>query len=138
MRLQSANKTFLFIPILVTIALRSGLAADTAAERVPIQAELLKVLEPGKVSVGDPVLARVDIAWKTADCSLRKGAILKGRVVAESARSKTTKNSEIALLFESGQCDGPDMKSLPLTIAGWLRLIVHRDRHCMETSRVSH
>lgn len=117
MRLRSAHKRLLFIPVLATIALRSAFATDTLPERIPIQAELLKALEPGKISVGDPVLARVDIAWKTEDCSLRKGAILKGRVVAESARSKTTKNSEIALVFESGQCGGRDMKSLPLTIA---------------------
>jgi hypothetical protein len=122
LRLRSANTRFLFIPVLATIALQAGFAADTVSERVPIQAELLKAVEPGKVSVGDPVLARVDIAWKTVDCSLRKGAILKGRVVAESARSKANKNSEIALLFESGQCGGREMKSLPLTIAAVVAL----------------
>jgi hypothetical protein len=116
-RLRLVNKRLQFIPLFATILLRSAFASDIPPERVPIQAELLKALEPSKVSVGDPVLARVDIAWKTADCTLRKGAILKGRVVQESTRSKSIKNSEIALLFESGQCSGRDMKSLPLTVA---------------------
>ena len=122
MRLWAANKRFLFISVFAAIGMRYTCAADMPSERVPIQAELLKALESGKVSVGDPVLVRVDIAWKTEDCSLRKGAILKGRVVAESARSKTNKNSEIALLFESAQCGGRDMKPLPLTIAAVVAL----------------
>jgi hypothetical protein len=117
MRLGAANKRLVFIVTFSAIAMRAACAADMPSERVPIQAELLKALESGKISVGDPVLARVDIAWKMGDCSLRKGAILKGRVVAESARSKTAKSSEIALLFDSGQCGGRDMKSLPLTVA---------------------
>jgi hypothetical protein len=117
MKLWKLRRSLLLIPVLVTIGLRVGFAVDTPPVRVPIQVELLKALESGKVSVGDAVLARVNIAWKTADCGLRKGAILKGRVVAESARSKTNKGSEIAILFESGQCDGRDMRPMLLTVA---------------------
>jgi len=92
-------------------------AASVEPNRIPIQAELVRTMEAGRVKIGDTVFAKVDIAWKDSTCSLRKGAILKGRVVSENARSKTSKTSDLALVFESGECGGRDMKPLPLTIA---------------------
>ncbi len=96
---------------------RAGFAASVEPNHIPIQAELVKGIEAGRVKAGETVFAKVDIAWKDSTCNLRKGAILKGRVVSESARSKTSKRSDLALLFESGQCGGRDMKPLALTVA---------------------
>ena len=72
------------------------------------------------MQAGDAVYAKVDLAWNNAVCKLREGAILKGRIVARTVRSKAAKSSDIALLFESGQCSGRDMKPLPLTLAAVL------------------
>src|SRR5258705_6943655 len=94
-----------------------GTRLACADDRVPVQASLVHSLEAGRIKVGDSVLAKVSVRWKSSECDLRQGAILKGRVIAQTARSKTVKNSEIALLFESGECGGSALKLLPLTIA---------------------
>jgi hypothetical protein len=88
-------------------------------DRVPVQAILIKAIEAGRVHVGDPVYATVDLPWDNPTCKLREGAVLKGRIVAQTPRVKGAK-SELAFLFESGQCGGRDMKPLPLTIAAVL------------------
>ena len=82
----------------------------------PIQAELVKRLEAIKVSVGDPVLARVQVAWKSSSCQLRPGDVLLGRIVFRKPYSKSEKTSEVAVVFENGQCGGPAMKPLSLTV----------------------
>jgi hypothetical protein len=107
----------------LSLALLLGVAcfaADPPTDRTPIQAELLKSIEAGRVQVGDPVYARVALAWKNPSCKLREGAILKGRIVTQTPRSKTAKSSDVAFLFDSGQCGGRDMKPLPLTVAAVL------------------
>jgi hypothetical protein len=96
------------------------LAADPPTDRTPVQAELVKALEAGRVQVGDAVYAKVNLAWHNAGCKLREGAILKGRIVTQSPRTKTVRSSAIALRFDSGQCSGRDMKPLPLTVAAVL------------------
>jgi len=95
-------------------------AADPHADRIPIQAELVKSIEAGHLRVGDPVYAKVDLAWNNPSCNLREGAILKGRIVTQTPRSKAVRSSELALLFDSGQCGGRDMKPLALTVAAVL------------------
>jgi hypothetical protein len=110
------GKRFLAIPALIGFGL-CFLVYATEPNRVPIQAELVKAMEAGKLKAGDSVLAKVQIDWKSPACNLRKGAILQGRVVSANVRSKTSKTSDLALLFESGECGGRDMKLLPLTIA---------------------
>ena len=95
-------------------------AANPPTDRTPIQAELVKAIEAGRVQVGDAVYAKVDLAWNNSACKLREGAILKGRIVNQTPRSKAGKPSGIALLFNSGQCGGRDMKALPLTVAALL------------------
>jgi hypothetical protein len=92
-------------------------AANAQQERLPVQADLLKAMEVGRIRVGDSIFAKVENEWKNPACHLRKGAILKGRIVAQNIRSKTQKISDVALLFESGECGGRDMKPLPLTVA---------------------
>jgi hypothetical protein len=103
------------LAMVTLVVLGTGLAS--ADDRVPVQASLVHSLEAGRIKVGDSVLAKVTARWKSSECDLREGAILKGRVVSQTARSKTAKNSEIALLFESGECGGAALKPLPLTVA---------------------
>ncbi len=95
-------------------------AENPPTDRIPIQAVLVKSIEAGRVKVGDPVYAKVDLAWNNSACKLREGAILKGRVVTQTPRSKAVRSSGIALIFDSGQCGGRDMKPLLLTVAALL------------------
>ena len=95
-------------------------AAGPPTDRTPIQAELVKAIEAGRVQVGDPVYAKVNLAWSNSTCKLREGAILKGHIVTQTPRSKAAKSSGIALLFDSGQCGGRAMKPLPLTVSAVL------------------
>jgi|SRR5271165_1736795 len=90
------------------------LSAQTPA---PVWAELVQRLDASKVKVGDPVLAKLALAWKSPACDLRAGAIIQGHVVTQKAHSKTEKTSEIGVSFEGGQCGGRDMKPLFLTVA---------------------
>ena len=107
------------------VLLGTGLAC--ADDRVPVQASLVHSLEAGRIKVGDSVLAKVSVRWKSSECDLREGAILKGRVIAQTAHSKTVRNSEIALLFDSGECGGAALKPLPLTVAAVMAGNPHRD-----------
>jgi hypothetical protein len=100
---------FLACPLLRSAALEPP--------RLPVQAKLLHALQAGRVKVGDPVFAKVQIAWQGTDCSLREGAILRGHVVAQTPRSKISRTSEVAVLFDGAECDGIEMKPLSLTLA---------------------
>jgi len=95
----------------------SFLFAQTA---IPIQAELIQRLEARKVRVGDPILAKIVLPWKSPECDLRVGAIIQGHVVAQKAHSKMEKTSVIGISFESGQCSGLEMKPLYLIVAALL------------------
>jgi hypothetical protein len=120
-----ATLRWLFSPSILSLQLlslwcyASGPSSPSSSDRTPIQAQLVKSIEAGKVRAGDAIYAKVDLAWKNSGCKLREGAILKGRVVTETPRVNGAK-SELAILFESGQCGGPDMKPLPLTVAAVL------------------
>lgn len=90
----------------------------------PVQAELVNRLAAGKVNIGDSVLARVQLGWKSLTCELRPGDILQGRVVARKPYSKINKTSELAFVFDKAPCGSPAMKPLGLTVAA----IVSADR----------
>jgi hypothetical protein len=108
-----------------------------AADRVPIQAALLRTLDAAHVKVGDSVLAKVSTKWQSAECVLREGAILKGRVLAQTMHSKTTKTSEVALLFDSGECGGSALRPLPLTVAAIMAGDPRRDNGMYESQPLS-
>jgi hypothetical protein len=131
------RKRFPGIPSFLCLAVCSVAVSLVAEDRVPIQADLVRPLEAGQVKVGDPVLAKVAAKWKGHQCTLRQGAILQGRVVNQSAHSRTANTSEIALLFESGQCDGRDMKPLSLTVAAVLAVDPRRDPNMYENQSLS-
>jgi hypothetical protein len=83
----------------------------------PVQADLVRAIDASRVKVGDPVFARVALKWQNSECKLARGAVLQGRIVAQTAHSKASSTSELALLFDAAQCDGHAMKRLPLTVA---------------------
>lgn len=108
----------LFLVLLgMNASCRAASANLSSDRRAPIQAELVQVLEAGRIKTGTPIFAKTTSVWKNNRCELRKGAIIEGRVVLQKARSKADKTSEIAIVFESGQCGGKAMKPLPLTLA---------------------
>jgi len=117
--------------------LLSLLCKAPAQDRVPVQAELVRAIDAGRVKIGESVFAKVAVKWQTPQCTLREGAVLKGRIVAQTAHSKTEKNSQIALLFENAQCNGPDLKPLPLTVAAVLASDPYQDRNLYENQPLS-
>src|SRR3984957_11459741 len=120
-RFAAGTASLLLTALCVLLFFRADcLAADPPTDRTPIQAQLVKALEAGRVQVGDAVYRKVDLAWHNAGCRLREGAILKGRIITQTPRTKTARSSTIALRFDSGQCSGRDMKPLPLTVAAVL------------------
>ena len=101
--------------------------AATETPVTPVQAELVKRLEASKASLGDSVLARVQLGWKSASCELRPGDILQGRLVFRKPYSKSDKTAEIAIRFEKAPCGGPKMKPLDLTIVAIVAADLRRD-----------
>lgn len=98
-----------------------------AQSLIPVQAELVQRLDASRVKIGDQILAKLQVPWKSPDCDLRSGAIIQGHVVTQRAHSKTEKTSEIGVVFETGQCGGRDMEPLPLTVAAVLAPSRHAD-----------
>lgn len=131
------SKRILAIAAGLLLALTSCISEATEQQRVPVQADLVRAIEAGRVKVGDTVLAKVAVKWQSPDCTLREGAILKGRIVAQNVHSKTEKTSQIALLFDNGQCGGPDMKSLPMTVAAVLASDPAQDKNQYENQPLS-
>lgn len=101
------------------LLLLAGYAAGKSRAQQPpvtVQAELVEPLDAGHAKVGQSLKARVKVAWSDSTCTLKQNAMVKARIVALQATSKTAKDSGIAVLFDSGECGGHDMKPLPLTI----------------------
>jgi hypothetical protein len=98
---------------------------------------LVQTIEAGRTKVGDPVFAKTTIKWQGQQCDLKPGAILEGRIVAIHGRTKTAKISQIALLFESGQCSGRNLKPFPLTLAALLAADPERDANMYEYQPLS-
>jgi hypothetical protein len=117
--------------------LLSTLGYAAGAQHVALQVELVRAVDAGRVKAGDPVLAKVVVKWPDPQCTLREGAIVKGRIVDQTAHSKTEKTSRLAVLFDSAQCDGPDMKPLPMTVAAVLAVDPNRDKSEYENQPLS-
>lgn len=97
----------------------------------------MKRLDADKFHVGDAVFATVQLGWKDASCELRPGTILQGRVVFEKSYSKTSKTSEVGILFDQGQCGGTAMKPLALTVAAIVAAEYSRDPTLEENQSLS-
>ncbi len=82
-----------------------------------IQAELVGKIDAARANTGDAVYAKVKVKWQDKTVTLQEGAILKGRVVARSARCKTSKSSQLALFFDSVEYTRQDTRPFRLTLA---------------------
>lgn len=56
------------IASLFLVLISSCLSQTPSADRIPVQAELAKAIEAGRVHIGDAVYARTDLAWNNAVC----------------------------------------------------------------------
>jgi hypothetical protein len=117
--------------------LLSSLAHAAGPEHVALQVALVRAVDAGRVKAGDPVLAKVVVKWQNPQCTLREGAIVNGRIVAQTVYSKTEKISHLAVLFDSAQCGGPDMKPLAMTVAAVLAMDPNRDKNQYENQPLS-
>jgi hypothetical protein len=100
----------------------SSCFAPCVAETTPsnpglIQAKLVGTIDATRAEAGDAVYAKVKVKWQDKDVILQEGAILTGRVVARSARSKTSKLSQLALFFDHVSYTRQDTRPFPLTLA---------------------
>jgi hypothetical protein len=94
-----------------------SVAAGAQQAHVPVQAELVGVLDAAHAKIGDPVFAKVRIKWEDSNCPLQERALLKGRVVAQTPISKIEKTSQLSVLFDTAECGKKDMRPLSLTLA---------------------
>jgi hypothetical protein len=132
-RILSGFRLQLWLPFI----LLSSFGHAGGPEHVALQVELVRAVDAGRVKAGDPVLAKVVVKWQDSQCTLREGAIVNGRVVAQTVHSKTEKISQLALLFDSAQCGGPDMKPLAMTVAAVLAMDPNRDKSQYENQPLS-
>lgn len=105
----------LFAALLPLSTFASGQAPPSY--KGPVRAELLKYLSVRQVHAGLPVFVRVHSDWSGIGCTLRSGAIIEGKVLLASPRSKSKKLSEMALTFNNAQCDGMEMAPITFLIA---------------------
>jgi len=131
------SKRILAARVFPFCALFSFVSGAAAQDRIPLQVELVRALEAGRERVGDSLLGKVAAKWQSPQCTLRQGAIVNGRIVAQTVHSKLEKTSQIALLFDSGQCDGLEMKPLPMTVAAVLAADPTRDQGMHENQPLS-
>lgn len=87
------------------------------ASITPVQAELMADMHAHLLKVGATVFARVTVDWRTADCTLRDGAVLEGHVVSVVPHSKTAKGSEVDVAFTKAQCGDTKMGAFELMLA---------------------
>lgn len=97
----------------------SAVFADGApkASVTPVEAQLLADVRAHQLKVGQPVYARVDSLWNSESCTLKRGAILEGNVVAVTAHTKTDANSMLTLAFTKAQCNGLQMDDFKLLLS---------------------
>ncbi|MGB6690442.1 MAG: hypothetical protein WBE76_21620 [Terracidiphilus sp.] len=109
-------------PVLAAVLVLFGASALAESSLVPppitpVQAELIADLSARLLKVGSTVFARVTANWSGADCSLRNGAILEGRVVSVVPHTKTAKISELDIAFNRAQCGQPKLGAFGLMLA---------------------
>lgn len=96
-------------------------AAPAPEKAYPVQAELVASLSTSRLKVGDRVLAKLKQEWTYAGCTVPRGSALIGRVIDVGIRSKTSKITSVALLFDLS-CG--DAAAQPLT---WIALLAPDD-----------
>jgi hypothetical protein len=84
---------------------------------IPIQSELIKSLDVRRIQTGSPVFARVSEDWSWSGCTLRKGAIIEGKVESAQPRGNAKRDSELVISFSKAQCGGDEMSPIDLVLA---------------------
>jgi tetratricopeptide (TPR) repeat protein len=80
-----------------------------------IQGGIIGWLDSGHLKPGQPISVKVLRDWLAPSCTLIAGATLYGHVLAATA-SKSA--SELAVIFDHGDCSGHPMQELSLRIIG--------------------
>jgi hypothetical protein len=81
-------------------------------------------LDSKHLKVGQPIQVKVLREWRAPNCALAKGTALYGHVLAATA-SKSPGGSELAVVFDHGDCSGRPKQQLSLRIVG----VVGRDTY---------
>jgi Tfp pilus assembly protein PilF len=76
-------------------------------------------LDSKHLKVGQPIQVKVLRTWIAPSCALAKGTALYGHVLAATA-SKSPGGSELAVVFDHGDCSGRPKQQLSLRIVGVL------------------
>jgi tetratricopeptide (TPR) repeat protein len=74
-------------------------------------------LDSKRLKVGQSIQAKVLRDWVASSCALTKGAALYGHVLAATA-SGSPRGSELAIVFDHGDCSGRPRQQLSLRIVG--------------------
>jgi Tetratricopeptide repeat len=74
-------------------------------------------LDSKHLKVGQPIQVKVLREWIAPTCALAKGTALYGHVLAATA-SKSPDGSELAVVFDHGDCSGRPKQQLALRIVG--------------------
>lgn len=82
-----------------------------------IQGGIIGWLDSRHIKVGQSISVRVLRDWIAPSCTLTTGATLYGHVLAATA-SKSSGASELALVFDQGDCSGHPKQELSLRIIG--------------------
>lgn len=82
-----------------------------------IEAVVTGSLDSAHLKPGKEITAKVVTDWEYTGCNLPVGAMLYGHVIAASS-SKDPDRSEMALVFDQGQCDGHSKRPVSLTVIG--------------------
>jgi tetratricopeptide (TPR) repeat protein len=77
-------------------------------------------LDSKHLKVGQPIQVKILRDWIAPSCALTKGAALYGHVLAATA-SKSPAGSELAVVFDHGDCSGRPKQELSLRIIGVVR-----------------
>ena len=77
-------------------------------------------LDSKHLKVGQPIQVKILRDWIAPSCALTKGAALYGHVLAATA-SKNPGGSELAVVFDHGDCSGRPKQELSLRIIGVVR-----------------
>lgn len=82
-----------------------------------IEAKVTGSLDSAHVQPGKEIIAQVVSEWESSECNLPAGSTLYGHVTAASS-SKGPDHSEMAIVFDQGQCDGHSKRPISLTLIG--------------------
>jgi Tfp pilus assembly protein PilF len=74
-------------------------------------------LDSKHLKVGQPIQVKILREWNAPSCALAKGTALYGHVLAATA-SKTPGGSELAIVFDHGDCSGRPRQQLSLRVVG--------------------